>query len=186
MANPGTTNAPVCSASARMDIVTAITNATATAVTGAEALDLATYAGTALVIIPLGDNVTRCYVRARLQAVSAVATSPIVQLWVGKTDPTVNNGAVPLTFAGLAGLNLWRVDTSDSDAAGITLTMPASPSDTTMVTQTRSSVEYRWSDWATNSGTGYDLMGGDFLIVPHTTAASITGTACIVEVGLLN
>ncbi len=186
MANAGTSNYPVCAASANIDWTTAISDLTATAVTGAEALNLATYAGAALNIVRVGSNTTRCYVRARGQALTASTVSPVVQIWAGRTNPEVNGGLVPTTFGGLAGLDLWRVDTDDSDAAGITLTIPGTPSTSNMVQQTRSSILFRWTDTASNDGEGYDLRGADFVIVAHTTAGAVTATALIVEVGLLN
>lgn len=175
-------NDVVVSASALIDWQTAISDATATAVTAVEALNLATYAGTALNIVAVGPNTTRVFLRGRGEAITASTVSPIVQLWAGRytgTNP-------PAAFTDLVGTDLWRVDTDDSDGAGITLTIPGTPSTSNMVQQTRSSVLYRWTDWATNSGLGYDLKGGNIVIAAHTTAAAVTATAFIVEVGLLN
>lgn len=181
--NPGVLgNAVTVPASAMIDWKTAISDLTATAVTGAEALDLASYAGTALNIVMVGPNATRVFVRARGQALTASTVSPIVQVWSGLWT----GSTAPATFAALAGTDLWRVDTDDSDAAGITLTLPGTPSTSNMVQQTRDSVVYRWTDWATNSGEGYDLKGGNIVILAHTTAAAVTATAIIGEVGLLN
>lgn len=175
-------NTMVCAASALIDWQIAVSNLTATAVTAVEALNLATYAGTALNIIMAGPNATRVYARAHGLALTAAVTSPVVQLWSGRWTGTIP----PSTFADLVGTDLWRIDTDDSDAAGITLTIPGSPSTSNMVQQTRSSVVHRWTDWATNDGQGFDLKGGNIVIMAHTTAASVTATALYGEVGLLN
>lgn len=169
-------------ASAYIDWQTAISNLAATAVTVAETLNLATYAGTALNILRAGPNTTRVYVRARCQAVTAAATSPVVQIWSGRYI----GETFPRTFAELVGTDLWRVDQDAATGGGLTLTVAATPGTTNMVQQTRSSVLYHWTDWATNDGQGYDLKGGNLVILAHTTAASITGTGIIGEVGFLN
>jgi len=183
MGNPAAgSNAVTIPASARIDWQTAISNLAATAVTAVEALNLATYAGTALNILRAGPNTTRVYVRARGQALTASTVSPVVQIWSG----LYTGETFPKTFAELAGTDLWRVDTDDSDGAGLTLTIPGTPSTSNMVQQTRDSVVYRWTDWATNSGEGYDLKGGNIVILAHTTAAAVTATAIIGEVGFLN
>ena len=125
-------------------------------------------------IVPLavGPNVTRILLRARLtSATTAVATSPVV--FVYAVYPTV--GGPDSVEAGI----LWRVDNTDPNGAGLTLTLPGTPANTNMTEQVIDSVTYRYGTTVSLDGT--DLKGARWALVVVSTAASITDGACDVE-----
>lgn len=161
----------VVAASGKATSVVAITDATATAQTAAELMYPQSVTASAITVVKLGDGVTRALIRARLTtATTAVATSPVVRVFaiIGDNADDWADG-VP-----------FRLDNLDSDAAGKTLTLPASPSNTNMLRDGT----YRYSDAISLTAT--DLQGATHLVVLVETAASITGGACSVECLLQN
>lgn len=177
--NPGleASGDTVYCASARTSFRVAIEDLTATAATATQLLAPLTFPGGK--IIPIGPRTTRLILRARLtSATTAVATSPVVRLYsfAGTLEPA--NSLVPI----------GRIDADTWTAAGVTLTLPGSPSATTMLTVEVDSVTYRYGDTlpAASTGVGYDCLGGRYILALTETAASITGGAAVLEIGVLN
>lgn len=173
-----TTNANVTSpgaavlvaASGKTTSVLPVTIATASAQSAAELMYPQSVTATNITVIRLGSAVSRVLVRARLTtATTAVAASPVVRVFgiIGGADDWT--AGVP-----------FRLDNLDSDAAGKTLTIPASPSDTNMLRDG----SYRYSDAISLTAT--DLQGATHLVVLVETAASITGGACAIEALIQN
>jgi hypothetical protein len=166
-------------ASAKTAFRVAIADATASADAAEVLLNPLTATGIASRVIPLGDRVTRIIVRARLTAATtAAATSPVVRLWAFAGDPNDLANCTPI----------GRIDADTNTASGITLTLAASPSGTTMATNESGGVTYRYSDNlpAISSKVGYDALGGRFVVALLQTSAAITEGACAIEIGVLN
>lgn len=158
--------------SAKADRVIAHLNATATAQTATELLAPQTITSANVRVIAVGDAVTRVLIRPRIATTTtAVATSPVVRIIgiVATADDDAWTDGVPV-----------RLDNVDNTAAGLTLTLEASPSGSNSLT----SGSYRYGD--TKSLTATDLLGVKWLVIPVETAASITGGTCDIEVLLLN
>jgi len=176
--NPGLDSGQVVySASARTAFRVAITSLTATAATATELLNPLTFSG--VNVIPLGPRSTRIVVRARLtSATTAAATSPVVRLYAFAGSPSDLANATPI----------GRIDADTWTATGITLTLAASPGATTMLTNTSGGTTYRYSDTlpTASTGVGYDCLGATFIVALTETAASITGGACALEIGVMN
>lgn len=161
----------VVAASGKATSVIVVTDATATAQTAAQLMSPQTVTASNITVVRLGSGVSRALIRARLAtATTAVATSPVVRVYaiVGGGGDGWTTG-VPL-----------RLDNADSDAAGVTLTLPGTPSTTNMLADGT----YRYSDCISLTAT--DLQGATFLVVLVETAASITGGACAIEAILQN
>lgn len=160
-------------ASAKTNWRTVIDDATAAAASAPELLAPLTFAG--VKIIPLGSRVSRLFVRAVLtDAVTAVATSPVVRLYAFSGDPDSPTTAKPI----------GRIDAATWNAAGLTLTANASPSASNMFTANGN----RYTETLPSTATqiGYDCLGASFLVALTQTAAAITNGAISVEIGVLN
>lgn len=158
-------------------IVLMLDNASATAATTAEQLNPGSVTASGFHWVKRGEGMTRAYIYARmLKSTSAVTTSPVVKVYgawpvgAAPTLPENNSGALPTDGTWV----VKRLDATTAAAAGQTLTLALDAADTQPEDTT-----YIYSD----ETAVIDLQDAPYVIVLHSTAASITNaTSTVVEV----
>lgn len=173
-------NASVAPVSVNTDAVQAHDDATATANSAGELLRPFSAVQANLHWVRRGERATRVQVAARMAAASTLTTSPVVRV-IGAfplSTATIYTPESNSTANTLPDDGTWvamRLDNTDANAAGKTLTLASSASgilrDTT----------YAWSDWGEtlglDSAAGIDLFGCWYFAVFIETAAVVSAGA---------
>lgn len=172
----------VAPTSAFGNIVTAVTNAKATAATATELKTPLSFAGSNCRWVKVGPGITRVFLRAKYSG--TVTTSPIVQVYgVHQPDPATGVTSDSPAFSDSGTIAPTRLD-NDAAGSGLTITL-----DATNDIRDSAGTPNLYSPWyefiSPQTAAPGDLLGCSHFLVLCSTAANTSG-ACVIEALCLN